>query len=89
MIKLCSEEIQSIIDFKNDFSDECVENAREVLQLLDNGPVVNMDITTNLMMLTRKIMNLKLGRVIPFHALLVVARAVCVCFEPVQYIIRL
>ena len=34
---LCSEEIQSIIDLKNEFSDESVENAREVLQLLDNG----------------------------------------------------
>ena len=34
---LCSEEIQSIIDLKNEFSDESVENAREILQLLDNG----------------------------------------------------
>ena len=34
---LCNEEIQSIIDVKHEFSDECIENAREVLQLLDNG----------------------------------------------------
>ena len=33
----CSEDIQSIIDLKNEFSDESVETAREVLQLLDNG----------------------------------------------------
>ena len=34
---LCIDEIQSIIDLKNEFSDECVETAREVLQLLDTG----------------------------------------------------
>ena len=34
---LCIDEIQSIIDLKNEFSDECIETAREVLQLLDTG----------------------------------------------------
>ena len=33
----CSEDIQSMIDLKNEFSDESVETAREVLQILDNG----------------------------------------------------
>ena len=33
----CSEDIQRIIDLKNEFSDESVETAREVLQILDNG----------------------------------------------------
>ena len=32
-----NEEIQSIMGLKNEFSDESIENAREVLQILDDG----------------------------------------------------
>ena len=32
-----NEEFQSIMDLKNEFSDESIENAREVLQILDDG----------------------------------------------------
>ena len=85
----CNEEIQSIMDLKNEFSDESVENAREFLQILDNGceyghynkpyDVFKEDSSSNL----NQLEDMK------GHPLLVAALVGYVCFEQVQYTIQL
>ena len=82
-----SEDRQIIIDLKNEFCDDSIENVRDVLQTVDDGCDQAITVSFRIVLLTRKrrlLMNhlasihLRKRRVTPFHVHRTVALVDCV-----------